>query len=363
MDCAAGTIAGTPAVMAGSRGSYLGVVDLRLRRDARGWRVTGHAVETRPVAARAAGGCAGAPVPADPDLTQAMAADHAATLAHIRRPVGQCAVPLATHFALVAPSAALALVAEVQRAHVAQALAGTPHAGLPVVSAASPFKAGGRAGPGNYTDIAAGPVTAGNLADLYPFPNAVQALRLTGAGLRAWLERAAALYLQVAPGAEDARLIDPEFPAYEYDVVHGLGYRIDLARPLLYDRLGRATGQGRGRIGGLTVNGRPLASGDEVILATNSYRAGGGGRYPGAGAEAGLLATGPEVRSLLAAALGRGAAPPPDAAPWGFAPMPGTSVVFESGRGSAAHLGRIAGREIEPAGSAPGGFLRYRLRL
>ena len=47
---------------------------------------------------------------------------------------------------------------------------GTEHEGLRVLSAAAPFKAGGRGGPDYYTDVPAGPIAIRNVADLYLYP-------------------------------------------------------------------------------------------------------------------------------------------------------------------------------------------------
>ena len=90
------------------------------------------------------------------------------------------------------------------------------------------------------------------------------ALRVSGGQLKDFLEHAASYYRTYAPGQ---RIVDPAVPGYNFDVVSGASYRIDLTRPV---------GQ---RIVGLAVSGRPVAAGDSFTLATNSYRAAGGGGY------------------------------------------------------------------------------------
>ena len=45
-----------------------------------------------------------------------------------------------------------------QTAYARRVLKGTPHEGIPLLSAAAPFKAGGRGGPTYYTDVPAGDV-------------------------------------------------------------------------------------------------------------------------------------------------------------------------------------------------------------
>ena len=100
------------------------------------------------------------------------------------------------------------------------------------------------------------------------------------------------------------------------------------------------------------------------MIATNDYRANGGGAFPGAGAARVIHETTMRNRDALLNLIRTMAAPPClPAATWGFAPMPGTTVLLDTGPGSVAHMADLAGLRIEPAGAAPGGFLRYRIRL
>ena len=46
---------------------------------------------------------------------------------------------------------------------------------------------------------------------------------------------------------------------------------------------------------------------------------------------------------------------------WRFAPMPGTSVIFDTGPGALPLADQVP--QIEPLGLQPTGFLRFRLRL
>src|SRR5690606_29769299 len=94
---------------------------------------------------------------------------HGQVLNYVRRPVGRSSVPVHSFFALVADDPSIRLVAEAQRARVEELLRGGPDAGVPLLSAVSPFKAGGAAGPEHFTDVPAGPLRIGNLADLYVF--------------------------------------------------------------------------------------------------------------------------------------------------------------------------------------------------
>jgi 2',3'-cyclic-nucleotide 2'-phosphodiesterase/3'-nucleotidase len=343
VDVTRGLIAGRPGTMPGFAGSHLGVIDLTLvRTPAGGWRVADGRGRVR-AAAEAPAGALAAPVMA------AAAADHAATVAHFRRPVGESAVPLTTYLALVEPCAAVRLIAEAQRAHVEAALAGGPHAGLPVLSAAAPFRAGGRGGPACYTDVPAGPVSLRHLAELSPYPNTLCALRLDGRTVRAWLEHASAAFLTVPPGARDAPLIDPDWPAYNFDTLWGLSYTLDLARPA-----------GEGRVRDVMLDGAPLADDAAVIVAANSYRAMGGGAFPGASPAAVVHADETRIRDAIAAYLARIGRFAPTARPsWRFAPMPGTTVTLETGPGVRPHLGP----RYTEIGTSDSGFVQLRLAL
>ncbi|WP_417921636.1 5'-nucleotidase C-terminal domain-containing protein, partial [Christiangramia marina] len=61
---------------------------------------------------------------------------------------------------------------------------------LPVLSVSAPFKSG-MAGPGDFTDVQPGDLALNNAADLYLYPNALHAVKVDGAQLKAWLEKAA----------------------------------------------------------------------------------------------------------------------------------------------------------------------------
>jgi 2',3'-cyclic-nucleotide 2'-phosphodiesterase/3'-nucleotidase len=87
---------------------------------------------------------------------------------------------------------------------------------LPVLSAAAPFKAGGRGGPDYYTDVPPGDVAIKNVADLYLYPNTVQAVVITGAQVKEWLEMSAGIFNQIETGKADQPLINPGFPVLQF---------------------------------------------------------------------------------------------------------------------------------------------------
>lgn len=348
-----GTVFGVPVVLPGAYGSHLGVIDLDLTHDGRRWQVTAGRAELRGLAPG---------LPAAPEIAETIAADHAATLDWIRRPVGHSAKRLHSYFATIARSDALCLVAQAQAGFVTRQLRGRPEAALPVLSAVSPFKAGGRGGAANYTDVPPGDLALRHVADLYIFPNTIAALRLTGAEIAEWLENAAGLFRHIPPGSRDAPLIDEDFPSYNHDRIPGLGFRIDLGQPARYDRHGALVRPEARRIRDLIWNGRPLDPAQEFILATNSYRAAGCGGYVWARPERLVDVGRTPIRDLLIRHVASADRPAPPAAPdFGFVPMPGTSVTFDTAPGAIPHLDEIAHFGPEYLGPAPAGFARFRL--
>lgn len=371
VDSAAGTLHGTPAVMAGFWGSHLGLIDLTLERDATGWHVARHRVSLRPICRQdIAGGRRRALVADDPAVLALARAVHSRTLAHIRRPLGHVSKPVHSFFALVADDPSIQLVAEAQRARVAELLHGTESAHLPLLSAVAPFKAGGPAGPDHFTDVPAGPLRVRNLADLYLFPNRLCAVQVTGAALSDWLEHAAGQFNQILHGGQDQMLRDPAVPSYNFDVICGLRYVIDPSQPARFAPDGRLINPDARRVRDITWNGNPVAADDQFVVATNSYRASGGGGFAAAvemhsvALDAGSPYAPETIPEVLANYVARcGVVIPVTRPVWRFAPSPGTSVLFDSAPAAADTLHELNGICIERAGTAPDGFARFRLHF
>ena len=241
-DAERGTLHGKPAVMAGFWGSHLGVIDLGLELYAGRWRVVRAEVEARPIARRDADGAVIALVESNAAVLDAAKAAHAATLHYVRTPVGRLATPLHTYLALIADDPTVQLVNAAQRAYAAPLAATRADlASLPILSAAAPFKCGGRGGPDFYTDIAEGPIAIKDVADIYPYPNSVRVVKVDGATLREWLERSASIFRRIDPALRDEQpLLGPAFACYNFDVVDGVEYAIDVTRARALRRIGRA---------------------------------------------------------------------------------------------------------------------------
>jgi 2',3'-cyclic-nucleotide 2'-phosphodiesterase (5'-nucleotidase family) len=115
----------------------------------------------------------------------------------------------------------------------------------------------------------AGPISIAELARLYPYDNTLRAIRISGRQLRQYLEQSATYYRTLPAGGEPSggAIIDPSIPGYNFDVVAGADYTIDLGRPP------------GSRITTLTVRGRPVTDADSFTMALNNYRQTGGGNY------------------------------------------------------------------------------------
>ena len=358
-----GTLHGKPATMAGFWGSHLGLIDLMLENSGNAWKVITAESTLRPISKRNEDRSITALVESDQSVLDVVQQEHDETLAYVRRAVGKTSAPLHSYFALVADDPSVQIVSIAQKWYVSEMLAGGEYAGLPVLSAAAPFKAGGRGGPDYFTDVPAGDVAIKNVADLYLYPNTVRAVKVTGEQLKGWLERSAGMFNQVTPGAPDQVLLNPDFPSYNFDVIDGVSYQIDLSQPSRFGPKGELINPDASRIVNLTYNGEPVTDDMEFVIATNNYRASGGGDFPGTGDT--IIFEAPDtnrdviVRSIVEA----GTINPSADANWTFKPLDGATVLFDTGPKAKDYLGDVKGVMIEEAGEGPDGFARFRIRL
>ncbi|MCB1343935.1 MAG: bifunctional 2',3'-cyclic-nucleotide 2'-phosphodiesterase/3'-nucleotidase [Rhodobacter sp.] len=361
VDVAAGTIAGKPAVMGGCWGAHIGLIDLLLLREAGEWRVLGTRSEVRSLSERNG--------TAKPHaVSRVVASAHEETLRAIRRPVGQSDRALHSYFSHLGVIGSLQLVAEAQRDYVRARLRDPELADLPILSAVAPFKAGGRNGPAGYTDVPKGPLALRHVADLYPFPNAIAALCLTGTEVIEWLERSASAYNQIRPGSTGTLLRDAEVPGYNFEVIDPLDVVFDLSQPARYGPDGALIDPQSRRVASVSLDGQPLDPQAQYILCTNSYRAGGAGSFVGARAANLVLADERVTRDILLGHIRQNgtSAEPAGVAAAGrlrFKAMPGTSVIFETGPSARRYMDQIATFQPEPRGLTRQGFLRLKLDL
>lgn len=363
LDPVAGTLRGKPAVMGGFWGSHLGLIDLLVEKQGDKWAVLSAESEARPISERVERKNV-ALVESDQKVLDSVQTDHEATLAYVRRAVGKTAAPLHSYFALVADDPSVQIVSQAQTWYIAEMMKGTEWEGLPVLSAAAPFKAGGRGGPEYYTDVPKGDVAIKHVADLYLYPNTVRAVAISGAQVKDWLERSAGIFNQVSAGKADQPLINPDFPSYNFDVIDGVTYQLDLAQPSKFDPKGELLDGSASRVVNLMHDGKPIEDEQMFIVATNNYRAGGGGNFPGIGDDV-VVFVGPDTNRdvLVRYIVEKGTVNPKADGNWNFAPIDGSSVVFDTGPGGREHVDGVQGVSIEAAGDGENGFARYRINL
>ncbi len=111
--------------------------------------------------------------------------------------------------------------------------------------------------------LSAGPITIARMAALYPYENTLRAVRISGEQLREYLEHSARFFRSDANGVE----ADPSIPGYNYDVVGGVDYEIDVSKPV---------GE---RVTHLVYQGKPVAAADSFTMAVSSFRQEGGGGF------------------------------------------------------------------------------------
>lgn len=361
VDNVKGALHGKPACQPGFWGSHLGIVDLELERQGERWRVADFKVEVRPIYERRPDRKVLPRAQSEPAVLASVTADHEATLVYMREPVGATASAIDSYFALVTDDASVQIVAEAQIAYGRRLMAQTPWRDLPVLSAAAPFKSGGRGGPSYFTDIPAGPIAIKNVADIYLYPNTVQIVKVSGAQLREWLERSAGIFNRINPAkTEEQPLIDPNFPAFNFDVIDGVSYRIDVTQPSRYDLDGKLARPEARRITDLAFAGKPLDEAAAFIVVTNNYRASGGGNFPGTKTTVVLEAPDLNRDVIVRHILERKTIEPRADGNWSLAPLPaGVTATFLTGPAAAGKLPE--GLKAAAIGDGGGGFVKYRL--
>ncbi|MDK1489342.1 bifunctional 2',3'-cyclic-nucleotide 2'-phosphodiesterase/3'-nucleotidase [Sinorhizobium sp. 7-81] len=363
VDNAKGLISGKPGVMGGFWGSHLGLIDLLIERDGGRWRVISSTSEARPIYRREEKKVI-AQVGDKAEVLAAAQKDHEATLAYVRTPVGKTSAPLYSYFALVADDPSVQIVSQAQTWYIRGMLKDTEHKDLPVLSAAAPFKAGGRGGADYYTDVPAGDIAIKNVADLYLYPNTVQAVVINGEQVRNWLEMSAGVFNQVAFGSVDAELMNAGFPSYNFDVIDGVTYQIDLSQPAKFDKDGKLADASASRIQNLQFDGKPIDPAQKFVVVTNNYRAGGGGNFPDIASDKVIFVAPDTNRDVIVRYIvEQGTINPSADANWSFAPLNDTSVVFDSGPKARQFLSQVKAVTIEEAGEGTEGFARFRIRL
>ncbi len=300
VDIEKGTINGLAATMPGFWGSHLGHIQLTLTQDTKGtWKLTNSQGRTIPIYKRE-GKEKIALVNADSQIIEAVQEEHKATIAYMNESVGKTEAPIHSYFALVQDDPSIQIVTAAQKAYVEEIIKGTEFDGLPVLSAGAPFKAGGRGGSEYYTNIPKGPLKLKNISDLYIYPNTLQVVKLTGAQIIEWLEMSALNFNQINPKTKNIQhLLNPDFRSYNFDIIDGVYYELDLTQAPRYNLDGEKISDSH-RIVNVKFNEQPLDTEQEFLVATNNYRAQGGGKFPHLDGSTVVIEAPDENRNILA---------------------------------------------------------------
>ena len=231
-------------------------------------------------------------VPEDARIAAAVRKQHQKVLAYVNGKIGTCATAMSAATSRYEDTAAMDFINLVQAEAVKAELAGTPQAGLPVLSIAAPFN--------KDAAIPAGDVTLRDVAGLYIYDNTLLGITLTGAQVGEYLEFSARYFKQVpGPGtyaaADVTNAVTPTAPNgtpdYNYDIVGGLDaeltYDIDISAPA------------GSRIKNLSYDGQPIDPNQSFVIAINNYRQSGGGGFPNVTTAPVVYNRQVEIRQLL----------------------------------------------------------------
>ncbi len=321
-----GTINGVAAVMPGRWGSHVGVIDLELKEQNGKWQVVTAQTEARPIFDNINKKSL---VKADQGIVNALATDHKGTRDFVNQPIGKANDVMYSFLTLVQDDPTVQIVNLAQKDYVERFIQGDPDLeGIPVLSAAAPFKAGGRKNdPHNFTEVESGQLTFRNAADLYLYPNTLVALKVTGKEVKEWLECSAGQFKQIDINNSQAQsLIDwDNFRTYNFDVIDGVNYQIDVTKAPKYNSNCKVINPNSQRIVNLTYNGQPVDPKQDFIIATNNYRAY-SNKFPGTGSEFIAFDSPDENRSVIAAYISRVSQEKGEVTPsadnnWSFAPI------------------------------------------
>jgi 2',3'-cyclic-nucleotide 2'-phosphodiesterase/3'-nucleotidase len=230
----------------------------------------------------------------DPKVIAAVRSQHNKTVVYVNQVVATSVVQLSAAESRYKDTAILDFINKVQTDTVTAALAGGEYATLPVLSIAAPFS--------RTALFPAGDVKIKDVAGLYIYDNTLEAVVLTGAEVKAYLEYSAKYFNTLAVGApvDPATISDPAVPDYNYDVLSGVDYDIDISRPV------------GSRITVLQIAGVDVAPDARFVVAVNNYRRSGGGNFPGI-VKTQIYNAQQEIRQLLIDwAQARGAIDPAD---------------------------------------------------
>ncbi|MFC3803059.1 bifunctional 2',3'-cyclic-nucleotide 2'-phosphodiesterase/3'-nucleotidase [Cohnella sp. GCM10012308] len=362
-----GTINGVFAVQSGFGGASLGLIDLKLVKDGEGkWAVdkTSSQSSTRSIF-RTENKVNIANVEPDAGVVAAVKNAHEATIAYTGQELGQTDAPINSYFAMVQDDPSIQIVTDAQKWYVQKSVAGTVYEGLPILSAGAPFKAG-RNGPSEYTDIYKGPLTIRSASDLYLYDNTLKAVVIKGSTVKEWLEMSAGAFNQIDPASTaEQQLLNSSFAVYNYDVIDGVTYQIDVTKPAKYKPDGTVNDASASRIANLKYAGKPIDPDQEFVVVTNNYRASGGGNFPGLKGSPLAVDSQDENRQVLMDYISEKKTVSPSAdGNWSFVPIKSNvNLTFTSSPSAAKYVEATNGKITDTGTQNASQFEVYKLNV
>ena len=335
VDNVKGTINGVAAVMPGYWGKYLGYIDLTLQQGADDlWSVVDSESVLKAISQSNPDRSVTSLVESHVGIAEAVQADHELVNTWVSEPFAKISQPINSFFALVQDDPSIQVVTDAQTWYVKTIVKGTALEDLPILSVGAPFRAG-RGGSDDFTDLTAGDVSYGNVADLYIYPNTLKVLQLNGEEVKQWLEMSAGQFNTIAAGSQGTALINNDFPSYNFDVIDGIEYEIDVSKAPRYDTSGNLVDENNSRIKNMTYQEEAINFAQKFLVVSNNYRASGGGHFPGISSEKIVIDAPNENRQAVADYLIFSTEQNPEAGfdpsadnNWSFTPIANTRVVF-----------------------------------
>ncbi len=254
-----GLINGVPAVMAGAAGEALGIIELKLAHRKDGWKIVGESSRLRYTEEE---------ISPHSDIEDIASDIHKKTLKYLNTTIGRTKFEIASYFSRIKDTAITQLINDAQLDYATTVIAETEYRDTPLLSAAAPFKAGGE-GPNHFSSVKEVITIADVVNDIYTYTNNVEIVKINGNQLKDYLERSAYNFNTIDPVLEEPQhLINYEMSSFNYDVVKGIDYQLDITRP---------PGD---RVVSLIYRGEEVEGEMEFLIVTNNYRASGGGGFP-----------------------------------------------------------------------------------
>jgi 2',3'-cyclic-nucleotide 2'-phosphodiesterase/3'-nucleotidase len=213
------------------------VAHLHLEHTPGGWQVTERSADLIPVAGHAE----------KAEILALSETAHKLTLAHFNTPIGTTPVAWRGDSSRVKDTPILDFVLETER----------KVSGADLASSAA-FATDAVLGPGQ--------ITGAQIAHLYPYDNTLRVIRISGKQLREYLDFSSRYYTGRLTLSGELET-NPQIPSYNFDIVAGVDYTIDLRQPI------------GSRITRLVYNGSAVKDTDSFTLALSNYRQGGGGGF------------------------------------------------------------------------------------